>query len=68
MNGLDYFDKLMQEEKDLIEDCIIEEYALAENHDQIPNILKQMTPQAVQKILDDWIEKEGIDPTEGSED
>ena len=68
MNGLDYFNKLMQEEKDLIEDCIIEEHALAENHDEVSNILKQMDSQAVQKILDDWIEKEGIDPTEGSED
>ena len=68
MNGLDYFNKLMQEEKDLIEDYIIEEHALAENHDEVPNILKEMTAQAVQKILDDWIEKEGIDPTEGAED
>jgi len=68
MNGLDYFKQLMLEEKNLIEDVLIEEHALAENPDSLKEILINMSPENVQKILNDWIDQKGIDPTEGSED
>ena len=68
MNGLDYFKQLMLEEKNLIEDVLIEKHALAENPDSLKEILINMSPENVQKILNDWIDQEGIDPTEGSED
>jgi len=68
MNGLDYFKQLMLEEKNLIEDVLIEEHALAENPDSLKEILINMSPENVQKILNDWIDQEGIDATEGSED
>jgi hypothetical protein len=68
MNGLDYFKQLMLEEKNLIEDILIKEHALAENSDSLKEILINMSPENVQKILNDWIDQEGIDPTEGSED
>ena len=58
----------MLEEKNLIEDVLIEEHALAENPDSLKEILINMSPENVQKILNDWIDQEGIDRTEGSED
>ena len=66
MNGLDYFKVLMEEERKFIGEYLFKKHSI--NDKNISNILKEMKSEEVQKILDDWIEKEGIDPTEGTED
>lgn len=66
MNGLDYFKGLMEEERKFIGEYLFKKYRI--NDKNISNILKEMKSEELQKILDDWIEKEGIDPTEGTED
>ena len=66
MNGLDYFNSLMEEEKKFIEEYLFKKNRI--NNKDIFDILKTMKSEELQKILDDWIEKEGMDPTEGGED